>query len=122
MKSSAIVLGLALVGVGCDSSGGGSPPPGGPGTYYEDVTPLFAAKCVKCPVDDGIAPMDLRSFAAVTEYLAREPDKMRERVSSREMPPWPPNDDCASYVGDRSLAQAQIVTIVDWLDGGALEG
>src|SRR5262245_47656148 len=100
-----VVLGVALAA--CESSDETVLPPS-PMTYYQDVKPILDAKCVKCHTDGGIAPMDLRSYAAIAEYLAREPDKMGELVSTGKMPPWPPNDECASYVGDRSLAQAQI--------------
>jgi len=116
-----VVLGFALAASACDSSGG-ERGPSEPLTYYQDVKPLIDAKCVKCHVDGGIAPMDLRTYEAIREYLGREPELMGELVSTHEMPPWPPNNDCATYVGDRSLTQAQIDTIVGWLDGGALEG
>src|ERR1700741_50649 len=48
---------------------------------------------------------------------------IREKVRTREMPPW--GADPAHTLkmrNDRSLSQAQIDTIVAWVDGGAPRG
>src|SRR5262249_56235559 len=45
-----------------------------------------------------------------------------ERVASREMPPWHADPNHGEWLNDRRLAQAEIDTIVAWVDGGVKEG
>ena len=44
---------------------------------------------------------------------------LRSAVCGRRMPPWPPSNQCNTYAHDRSLTDAQIVTLRDWIDSGA---
>ncbi|GAC1521520.1 MAG: hypothetical protein NVS3B10_22290 [Polyangiales bacterium] len=115
---------VALAGISCSSSTEMPPPkkePAGPTTsltYWKDVKPITESKCVTCHHDGGIAPFALVDYAHVKEHVDVIPDK----VSKKEMPPWPPSKTCADYVADRSLDDAQIKTITDWIAGGAPEG
>ena len=49
---------------------------------------------------------------------------IRERVSTRQMPPWhiDPSVGVQKFKNDMSLSEAQIDTIVRWVDGGAVQG
>src|SRR5262249_31133067 len=42
--------------------------------------------------------------------------------ATRLMPPWPPNDCCQQYQHDRSLPEAEVDTLLGWLDAGGPEG
>lgn len=109
-----------------NTGGGGSTATGGTGgttaqaetSYYRDVKPIFDAKCGKCHMDGGIAPFPLLSYADAKDYLGL----IKDNVVSKTMPPWLANNDCAEYEDNRSLTDAQIDTIVKWVDGGATEG
>jgi hypothetical protein len=111
---------IALLLVGCGNDSATSTPRDY--TYWHDVKPIIDAKCTTCHADGGVAPMDLRSWETVAEYLGRDMQKLRDNVADGVMPPWPPNNECATYHGDRSLTQEQIDTFVGWIDGGAVEG
>jgi hypothetical protein len=49
---------------------------------------------------------------------------IRERVSTRQMPPWhiDPSVGVTKFKNDMSLTQEQIETIVKWVDQGAVQG
>jgi hypothetical protein len=54
-------------------------------TYYEDVRPLFAARCMFCHTKQGVAPVPvLDSF----ESVMAAKDSIRSAVQMRAMPPW----------------------------------
>ncbi|HEY1303995.1 MAG TPA: hypothetical protein VGF24_10630 [Vicinamibacterales bacterium] len=95
-------------------------PPDAQVTFTKDVAPIFQAKCEACHRPDSIAPMSLMTFEE-TRPWARA---IKTRVAARQMPPW--NIDktvgIQHFENDRSLTDAQIDTIVKWVDGGALKG
>jgi hypothetical protein len=47
---------------------------------------------------------------------------IKEKVVRREMPPWHADPHTGEFSNDRRLSQAEIETIVAWVDGGAKEG
>ncbi len=87
-------------------------------TYYHDVAPIIAANCLSCHVEGGIAPFALDTEDAVIKYV----NDIKDAVATRYMPPWMPDKQSPAIVGDRSLADADIKTIVDWAGSGAPVG
>jgi hypothetical protein len=83
-------------------------------TYYKDVQPIVDAKCTGCHYPEGIGPFALLTAEDVVSHAAM----IRPAVSAKVMPPWPPDSACSSYLADRSLSDAQIKTITDWIDAG----
>jgi hypothetical protein len=129
MGWSAIVLLSCLAGgavVGCSSGEDGAGPGGGDTLtdnpaglqYYRDVKPIIDAKCNSCHAEGGIGPFALVTYENVSSLAG----VIKDQVASKTMPPWPPNASCNDYSGDRSLSDAQIDTIVKWVDEGAPEG
>jgi hypothetical protein len=114
------VLCLLCLAVAC----GSDPVPGAPDgagdapTYYADIKPILDGRCVSCHVPDGIAPFSLVTYEDAYEFRDFVAWAARERV----MPPWPPDDDCGDYHGDRSLTDEQIASIETWAAAGAPEG
>jgi hypothetical protein len=47
---------------------------------------------------------------------------IREKVLSREMPPWHADPKVGQFSNDPRLTQAEIDTITAWVDGDAKEG
>ncbi len=47
---------------------------------------------------------------------------IRSAVLTRKMPPWFADPAYGHFANDRSLSQSEIDTLVNWADGGALEG
>src|SRR5688500_13969773 len=86
----------------------------GSGPDWSEVAPILA-RCAGCHADGGIGfPITgYATAAALAPVIA-------EVVSSRRMPPWPagPLSEPA-FVGDPSLDEAEIATVVAWADAGA---
>jgi hypothetical protein len=100
------------------STGGTSATNAADPQFYRDVKPIFDAKCNMCHTAGGIAPFSLETYDDAQPMMGL----IKQKVISKEMPPWPPNDSCAEYVGDRSLAASQIDTITKWADAGGPAG
>jgi hypothetical protein len=89
-------------------------------TFYRDIAPLFQANCQQCHQPGSIAPFSLISYQDARRYASR----IRQRIADRLMPPWHVNP----YIGiqdfknSRGLSEADISTIVAWVDAGAPEG
>ena len=86
-------------------------------TYAKDVAPIFQAKCTQCHHAGTGAPMPLTSFEEVRPWAR----SIKTRVSNREMPPWHLDKTVGirHYKNDLSLNEADIATIVKWVDAGA---
>jgi len=105
---------------GADTGAGGSTSTGADlGTqYYRDIKPIFDAKCNGCHTAGGIAPFSLESYEAAKPFLGL----IKEEITSKRMPPWPPNKGCDDYHGDRSLSDEHVALVTKWVDEGAVEG
>jgi len=62
--------------------------------------------------------MSLLSYKDVRPWAK----SIREVVVERRMPPWLADPHYGEFSNDRHLSQAEIDTIVSWVDGGAKEG
>lgn len=89
-------------------------------TFTKDVARIFQAKCESCHRPDSIAPMSLVTYEE-TRPWARS---IRERVASRQMPPWHLDKGVGiqHFANDRSLSDAEINTILTWVGAGAPKG
>ena len=91
---------------------------GGVPTYTKDVLPILQRSCQKCHRPGTSAPMSLLSYKEVRPWVRA----METRVSARQMPPWHIDRSIGEYADDPSLTDAEISTIVRWVQGGAPEG
>jgi hypothetical protein len=91
-----------------------------PPTFARDVAPIFQAKCQTCHHPGTSAPMSLVTYADTRPWAK----SIQQRVSSRDMPPWHLDKTVGikQYKNDRSLSDAEIATIVRWVDAGAPQG
>ena len=87
-------------------------------TYWQDVKPLLDARCGSCHLPGGIAPFSLQGYE---DAVAFGPSSVPS-VLEKTMPPWQPNDDCATHVGNISLTDEQIDLFMEWIDLGMPEG
>jgi hypothetical protein len=89
-------------------------------TFSKDIAPIFQAECQECHQPNSIAPMSLITYQDARPYARA----IRDRVSARQMPPWHIDRSVGvqKFKNDMSLTDAQIDTIVRWVDGGAIEG
>ena len=89
-------------------------------TFTRDVAPILQRACQSCHRTDSIAPMSLMTYEE-TRPWARS---IKQRVAQREMPPWyiERNIGIQKFEDDPSLTDAEIATIVNWVDGGTKRG
>ena len=89
-------------------------------TFSKDVAPILQAKCQECHQPNSIAPMSLVTYEEARPWAR----SIKNRVTSRQMPPWHIDKTIGiqHFENDRSLSDAQIDTIVRWVDGGAPKG
>src|SRR5436190_8883501 len=87
-------------------------------TFSKDVAPILFTKCVSCHRPGEVAPMSLLKYEQVRPWSK----SIRQKVTTREMPPWGPDRRYGKFVNDMSLSDDQIKTIVAWVDAGAPRG
>src|SRR5262245_22209124 len=87
-------------------------------TFTKDVAPIFYSSCATCHRPGEMAPMSLLTYKEVRPWAK----SIRERVLSREMPPWYADPNHGEFANDTRLTERQIETIRAWVDGGAKEG
>ena len=91
-----------------------------PVTFTRDVAPILEEKCQDCHRKGTAAPMALVTYEETRPWAK----SIRQRVITRNMPPWHIDKTVGiqHFANDRSLSDAQIATIVRWVDSGAPMG
>jgi hypothetical protein len=87
-------------------------------TFAKDVAPIFFQKCAECHRAGEMAPFSVLSYKEARPWSR----SIKEKVLSRQMPPWGADPHFGKFENDHSLTQAEIDTITAWVDGGAPEG
>jgi mono/diheme cytochrome c family protein len=87
-------------------------------TFTKDVAPIFYQNCVACHRPDDLAPMSLMTYKEARPWAR----SIKEKVVSREMPPWLADPHFGQFANEKRLTQQEVDTIVAWVDGGAKEG
>jgi mono/diheme cytochrome c family protein len=87
-------------------------------TFNKDVAPILYKSCVECHRPGEAAPMSLLSYKDARPWAR----SIREKVVSREMPPWHADPRFSQFSNNPSLTRDQIDTITAWVEGGAQEG
>jgi len=87
-------------------------------TWADNVAPILFSKCVSCHRPNSIAPFSLLTYPDALTYKS----SISAAVSSKHMPPWPPDDNYVHFTDARILSSAQITTIVNWVNAGAPSG
>jgi mono/diheme cytochrome c family protein len=111
-----VALGAVLIGTAPKVTAAADAPV----TFSKDVAPIFQAKCQDCHQPNSIAPMSLMTYQESRPWVK----SIRDRVAAHQMPPWHIDKSVGvqQFKNDISLSDAQINTIVAWVDQGAVEG
>jgi hypothetical protein len=123
-KLTPLVFLPVLAMAACDSSVGENPDGGGINTraltFWGDVAPIFADKCLKCHQGGGIAPFRLDNY----EDASRMATAIALETQERLMPPFLVAHDgsCGQFEAGDTLSDAQIATIKGWALGERREG
>jgi mono/diheme cytochrome c family protein len=115
--SSFVMIGFAAFAWLVTPSSSANPSPK-TATFNKDVAPIFFKKCAECHRPGESAPMSLLSYKDARPWAK----SIREKVVSREMPPWHADPHVGEFSNDRRLTKAEIDAIAAWVDGGAQEG
>ncbi|PYR46875.1 MAG: hypothetical protein DMF89_20660 [Acidobacteria bacterium] len=86
-------------------------------TFAKDIAPILQQKCQACHQPNGMAPMSLITYEDVRPWASA----IKRKTQAREMPPWDIDKTVGiqEFKNDISLSDAQIQTIVSWVDSGA---
>ena len=87
-------------------------------TFSKDVAPILNKNCVSCHRPGEIAPMALTSFQTARPWAK----SIRKAVAERAMPPWYADPRHGEFANDPRLSDADVATLLAWVDSGAAEG
>ncbi len=87
-------------------------------TWAQDVAPILYANCTSCHHSGGIAPFALITYADAFQHA----NSIDNDVTSKTMPPWPPDESYKAYAHQRVLSATEISTIHNWVTAGAPQG
>src|SRR6476619_1249983 len=89
-------------------------------TFTKDIAPIFQEKCEACHRPDSMARVSLMTYAEARPWAR----SIKTRVADRQMTPWQIDRSVGlqKFKNDRSVTDAQVETIVRWVDGGAPQG
>lgn len=87
-------------------------------TYSADIAEIIYTNCSTCHRDGEIGPMALTNYEEVKSWGA-----MIEYVTENKiMPPWQPNPNYSSFLGENYLTEEEIQKISDWVADGMPQG
>src|SRR5262245_35119515 len=87
-------------------------------TFAKDVLPIFQQNCQSCHRPGQTAPMSLLTYETARPWAKA----IKNAVTSKKMPPWFASPEFGHFTNDKSLKQAEVDTIVKWVDSGAPQG
>ena len=87
-------------------------------TFNKDVLPIIQKQCQTCHRPGQVAPMSFLTYKD-TRPWARA---MKEAILTKKMPPWFADEKYGHFTNERRLSDAEVKTLVAWVEGGALEG
>ena len=89
-----------------------------PPTFSDEVVRILQARCQTCHRPGEHAPFPLLTY---TDAYERR-DDIRDAVGGRVMPPWKAVPGFGDFREPRRLSEAELSTLVRWVEAGAPEG
>lgn len=104
------------ISIGCTTAQEPDPEP----TFWQDVAPITASKCVACHQEGGIAPFPLDDYASAKARAGAIDDA----VQGGHMPPFLVTHDgtCGDFKDEPTLSAAELDVIHRWATGARAEG
>ncbi|HWP43754.1 MAG TPA: DUF3471 domain-containing protein [Blastocatellia bacterium] len=87
-------------------------------TFSKDIAPIFYARCAECHRPGEAGTFSVLSYKDVRPWAR----SIKEKVLTREMPPWHADPHTGKWINDRRLTEEQVRKIAAWVDQGAKEG
>lgn len=85
-------------------------------TYSREVSRIFARRCVTC--HSSVDSIPLTKYEEVRPWAVG----IKDQVLTRAMPPWGAVKGFGNLAADEALSQEEVMTIAEWVIGGAPEG
>jgi len=114
-----LVVPALTAGLSCGLAGADAP------TFHKDVLPIVQENCQVCHRTDGANLSGMVAPMAFTSYEETRPwaKAIAKQVAARTMPPWHAAPEHAGvFDNERTLSEAEIATIVTWVEAGAPRG
>ncbi len=89
-----------------------------PPTFTKDVAAILQKNCQTCHRPGEGGPFPLITYDQVKPMAP----SIKRVVSQKIMPPWFADPKYGHFSNNRSLAQKDIATLVQWANNGAIEG
>lgn len=89
-----------------------------PVNFYKDVLPVLEKNCQGCHRPGEAAPMTFLDYQSTRPWAKA----IKSVVISRKMPPWFADPHYGKFANDRTLSEADLNTLVAWVDNGAKAG
>lgn len=89
-----------------------------PINFAKHIAPIFQNRCEECHRPGAVAPMSLMTYEEVRPWARA----IKEKVLTRQMPPFHAAGAIGRYDHDPRLTEDEIATISKWVDGGAAKG
>src|SRR3974377_654363 len=90
----------------------------GPVTFSKDVAPILQKNCQACHRPGEAAPMSLLTYDEARPWAK----SIKQAVATKKMPPWFADAPYAKFSNDRTMSQAEVDTLVSWVDSGPPAG
>ncbi len=86
-------------------------------TYYQEVAPIIARHCVACHRPGEVGRVVFDTYPLAAAFAAQ----IRERTTTRKMPPWKALSE-GEFHDERRLDDREIATLAEWAARGAPAG
>jgi len=87
-------------------------------TFQRDVLPILAKHCQDCHRPGQVAPVSFLTYETTRPWAA----KIKALVATKKMPPVVGTPHYTVLTRGEGLTQAEIATLVKWVDDGSPEG
>jgi hypothetical protein len=87
-------------------------------TFNKDVLPILEEQCQRCHRPGQVAPMSFLTYKETRPWA----QAMKAAILTKKMPPWFADPQYGHFINERRLTEAEVKTLVAWVDGGAVEG
>lgn len=87
-------------------------------TYSDDIAPIIYNNCTSCHRSGEIGPMSLTNYEEVSQWA----QTIAYVTEAKYMPPWKPDKDYSTFIGEKGLTEDQIQLIQDWVAAGTPQG
>ena len=89
-----------------------------PPTFSDEVVRILQNRCQTCHRPGEHAPFSLLTYRDAYD----KKDDLRDAVHARVMPPWKPVPGFGDFLEPRRLSDAELATLLRWVEAGAPEG